>query len=99
MLPKASAPAYGYRQQAGSRAEASGAKVRLTLWVVFAYNLFMEKTKTAHIRLPLKVAVETQASVEAQLGVYVSKSTAVEWALQNHFLSLNVFELPPSKSK
>ena len=68
----------------------------------------MDKTKTeeilahirlAHIRLPMKVAVDTQAFVEAHLGVYVSKSTAVEWALRNHFLSLNsldTFVAPPT---
>ena len=68
----------------------------LILWATFVYTLFMSKTKTtetiAHIRLPLKVALETQALVEAHLGVYVSKSTAVEWALQNHFLSLNMVD-------
>ena len=57
--------------------------------------LFMVKTETvSHIRIPLKLAEETQASVEAHLGVRVSTSAAVEWALKNHFSTLNSIDSP-----
>ena len=47
--------------------------------------------KLSHVRLPSEVAEETRANVEVELGVRVSVSTAVEWALKHHYLRLNMF--------
>ena len=61
-------------------------------------NAITDKT-VSHIRLPLRVAEETRAAVSEHLGVRVSTSIAVEWALKTHFLNLNQFDSPAEKNQ